>query len=460
MMESSNIHGYLVEELERHLSKSDFKRSRYPKRCWFPDSQASARIWGQPHVHGFFAFQHDAIIHLHSPALMVLRSCDPFVGVPWEMSAPGNTTSAGVPPNPLALLPKVPALDNTFGALLIGTFVGLILYGLTLHQSYRYLRLYPNDSRALKCLVAFVVLLETITSVFSMHVCYFYLTTNYFNPEALLHGVWSLNLFPVASGIIMISAQSFFARRVWHLGARISKVVVLFAMLAAKGALCIVEIGFFIGKLVPLCEILLALIFHSKRHSGVGRSWLVSTGSTMAVTADMTLTAALIVFLHRSRTGLKRTDTMIDILILYSVNTGLLTGILNLLSLLFAFIRPGDLIYIGFGIVGAKMYATTLLAALNSRQSLASHGSGISNDTNPFGFGGTAALHVSRTRGVSQVHAPQLRPSRTEETSVIELKVPSHFGDSVQLGAETADEIDLPRSDASSQYRRAADENV
>ncbi|OJT15862.1 hypothetical protein TRAPUB_1514, partial [Trametes pubescens] len=107
---------------------------------------------------------------------------------------------------------------------------------------------------------------------------------------------------------------------------------------------------------------------------------------------------------------------MIDILILYSVNTVLalrpfadevLYRILNLLSLLFAFIRPGDLIYIGFGIVGAKMYATTLLAALNSRQSLASHGSGISNDTNPFGFGGTAALHVSRTRRGSQVHAPR-----------------------------------------------------
>ncbi|EIW53728.1 uncharacterized protein TRAVEDRAFT_52848 [Trametes versicolor FP-101664 SS1] len=365
------------------------------------------------------------------------------------MSAPGNTTSTRVPLNPLASLPKVPALDNTFGAVLLGTFVGLILYGLTLHQSYRYLRLYPNDSRALKCLVAFVVLLETITSVFSMHVCYFYLTTNYFNPEALLHGVWSLNLFPVASGIIMISAQSFFARRVWHLGARISKAVVLFA-----GTLCIVEIGFFIAAS--------AEAFIIPTFAGFRRvTWLVSTGSTMAVTADMTLTAALIVFLHRSRTGLKRTDTMIDILILYSVNTGLLTGILNLLSLLFAFIRPGDLIYIGFGIVGAKMYATTLLAALNSRQSLASHGSGISNDTNPFGFGGTAALHISRrTRGGSQVHAPQLRPSRTEETSVIELKVPSHFGDTVRLGAETADDIDLPRSEASSQYRRAADENV
>ncbi len=56
--------------------------------------------------------------------------------------------------------------------------------------------------------------------------------------------------------------------------------------------------------------------------------------------------------------------------------------------------------------------------------------------------------------------ARQLRPSQTEETSVIELKVPSHFGDSVRLGAEAGDEIDLPRSEASSQYRRAADDNV
>ncbi|KAJ8480917.1 hypothetical protein ONZ51_g6352 [Trametes cubensis] len=35
---------------------------------------------------------------------------------------------------------KLPALDNTFGALLLGSFLGFILYGLTVHQVYRYFR--------------------------------------------------------------------------------------------------------------------------------------------------------------------------------------------------------------------------------------------------------------------------------------------------------------------------------
>ncbi|EIW55352.1 uncharacterized protein TRAVEDRAFT_51476 [Trametes versicolor FP-101664 SS1] len=49
----------------------------------------------------------------------------------------------------LAFAIKVPALDNTFGALLLGTFLGLVLYGLTLHQGYRYTRFpaYDKDSK-------------------------------------------------------------------------------------------------------------------------------------------------------------------------------------------------------------------------------------------------------------------------------------------------------------------------
>ncbi|KAI0357947.1 hypothetical protein OH77DRAFT_1519237 [Trametes cingulata] len=323
-----------------------------------------------------------------------------------------STTSPPTPPDPFALLPKLPALDNTFGAVLLGTFLGLILYGLTLHQSYRYFRLYPADSRILKSLVAVVILLETVTSIFSMHVCYYYLTSNYFNPTALLHGIWSINLFPIASGVVMVTTQSFFARRVWLVGPHYRPVVVL------AGVLCIAELGFFFAA---TSEAFIIPTFEGFRKV----TWLVSTGSTMAVTADVLLTIALIIVLHRSRTGLRRTDSMIDVMITYSVNTGLLTGIFNLLSLLFAFIRPGDLIYIGFGIPGVKLYATTLLAALNSRQSIASRGFGISCDTSPFGFAGSA-VPPSTTLG-SRVHAPQLRAARAAEdsTSVIELKASS-----------------------------------
>ena len=86
------------------------------------------------------------------------------------MTAAGNGTH--VPgADALGLLPQVPHLDNTFGAVLIGTFIGLMcvssaspgdpplvlmyhsLYGITLHQSYRYFRMYPADLPILKFLV-------------------------------------------------------------------------------------------------------------------------------------------------------------------------------------------------------------------------------------------------------------------------------------------------------------------
>ena len=83
-----------------------------------------------------------------------------------------------MPASPLSLLlPAIPALDNTYGCILVGTFIGLMcvfismgmgswrlwltllssrLYGMTLHQSYRYFRLYPNDTKVLKALVSVI----------------------------------------------------------------------------------------------------------------------------------------------------------------------------------------------------------------------------------------------------------------------------------------------------------------
>lgn len=77
--------------------------------------------------------------------------------------------------DPFATLPKIPALDNTFGALLIGCFVGFMCvhgrsirrtreiltytcrqYGWTANQCYTYFRMYPGDRLILKGLVSMI----------------------------------------------------------------------------------------------------------------------------------------------------------------------------------------------------------------------------------------------------------------------------------------------------------------
>ncbi|KAJ3008689.1 hypothetical protein NUW54_g3061 [Trametes sanguinea] len=109
-----------------------------------------------------------------------------------------------------ALIPQIAAqfnLPRTFGAYLICTFFGCIMLGLTIHQTYRYFRFYPNDLLSLKALVCLVLGLDILHSVSSMHICYFYLVSNFFKPARLLEGVWSIRLIILEMGLLIVVAH-------------------------------------------------------------------------------------------------------------------------------------------------------------------------------------------------------------------------------------------------------------
>ncbi|KAI0648686.1 hypothetical protein C8Q79DRAFT_463667 [Trametes meyenii] len=104
-------------------------------------------------------------------------------------------------------------------------------------------------------------------------------------------------------------------------------------------------------------------------------TWLISAGAAMAVVADGLLAGVLVTVLRRNMTGMKRMDTIVDILILYTISTGLLTGIVNFLSFIFSLLSPSKLVYTAFGIVCTKLYANSLLASLNARKYLSERAS-------------------------------------------------------------------------------------
>ncbi|KAI0326374.1 hypothetical protein GY45DRAFT_115253 [Cubamyces sp. BRFM 1775] len=231
-----------------------------------------------------------------------------------------------------------PPLGKIMGALLVGAFMSSVIYGVTILQAYRYFRVYPRDKRILKALVVTVVAL-------SIHSCYVHLINGFAQPADLLRTIWSISLFPAFSAVVMLPCQ---------------RIIVFIA-----GSLCIGELGFFIASTCQIFMVeLLTDTFKATR--------MLAAGALCGTMADISLTVALIFALRRSRTGFKGTDSKIDIMILYSVNTGLLTGIVNLVFLVFAFCQPNTLLDVAAGFVAVKMYATTLLAALNSRQFITS----------------------------------------------------------------------------------------
>ncbi|TBU36291.1 hypothetical protein BD309DRAFT_985045 [Dichomitus squalens] len=107
----------------------------------------------------------------------------------------------------LTSLPSLPSLNNTFGAVLIGTFLGLILYGVTVQQTARYFRVYTADAFLMKFMIFCLALLDAGNAVVTIHVCYYYLVTNYFNPFALLDGVWSIQMLPILMTTTLVIAQ-------------------------------------------------------------------------------------------------------------------------------------------------------------------------------------------------------------------------------------------------------------
>ncbi|KAI0667846.1 hypothetical protein C8Q78DRAFT_1081729 [Trametes maxima] len=260
------------------------------------------------------------------------------------MSDNANTTAP--PLDPFAFLPQAPALDNTYGAGLIGTALGLM-----------YFRLYPTDPTYVKVYVIVLLAVETFHIVLSLHSCYFYLITNYLQPGAFLIPIWSVNTVPLATGVVATLSQCFFAHRVWLVGPKY-RVFVLVAII-----LLLVELGF---SLAATIETYVRPLFTSYWDV----TWVFSASFGMAVLVDTILTGVLITVLHRSRTGLKRTDSLIDLLIVYAINTGLLTGIFNILTFIFALVYSDNLIYGAFAVVTAKLYANSVLAALNARKSL------------------------------------------------------------------------------------------
>ncbi|KAJ8481486.1 hypothetical protein ONZ51_g5962 [Trametes cubensis] len=102
-------------------------------------------------------------------------------------------------------------------------------------------------------------------------------------------------------------------------------------------------------------------------------SWVMSVGYGLAVLCDIIIASAFICVLRRSRTGFKGTDTVLDVLILYTVNTGTLTTVVGLLFIIFGIALPNNLIYAAISIPGAKLYSNSVLALLNSRSCLSAH---------------------------------------------------------------------------------------
>jgi len=99
-------------------------------------------------------------------------------------------------------------------------------------------------------------------------------------------------------------------------------------------------------------------------------SWVFTLGVTLSASVEFIITTVMIIFLGSRKTGFANMNHIINSLILYTLETGGITCLVTIASLLCWLLMRHNLIFLGMHFAIAKLYANSLLATLNTRKRL------------------------------------------------------------------------------------------
>ncbi|KAL1733798.1 hypothetical protein EV714DRAFT_246030 [Schizophyllum commune] len=249
-------------------------------------------------------------------------------------------------------------IETPLGMLLIGLIISCALYGLNFLQIYLYFRTYPSDSWWLKFLVASLLVLDTAGTALSGHGVYTYLIIHFGDPTAIAGIDTSLEVESQITNVITLIVQAFYGYSLVQLAA---------------------------GRNLKWAAFLIwfiALVSFSFGTAAVANNFLTAhfEGLTMknariisgfalggAALCDIVITTALCMFFWRSKTGFKPTDNILDKLLIFTINRGGISFAVQVLNCILYFTHTAQLIWTPFHFALSKVYAISLVATLNQR---------------------------------------------------------------------------------------------
>lgn len=283
--------------------------------------------------------------------------------------------------------------EISLGMLVLGLIFSSMLYGVMLTQTYKYYQRFPRDRFLIKLLVFSVWLLNTVSMFFVGQASWYYLVTN--GPRNI--STWSLNVELALSVAISGISETFLAFRVYKLSGRKHWLIILLLSLALMH---------FASGQVGAIELL--LLDSSARFDGVMVPSVLRLSS--AAICDTAIAASLTYFLDKKRTGFKRNDEIINYLIIFSINSGLVTSLISIASLLTYLVVPKLWVYTALCFLISRLYANTFLCSLNSRQILLNvekeKGSKVSSDVPRFRPNRNGSIRSSTAQSRSAEKSP------------------------------------------------------
>jgi hypothetical protein len=248
-------------------------------------------------------------------------------------------------------------LEDSIGAMLLGVIISAVLHGVCLLQAFIYFTRYKQDSLFVKTLVTITVVFDSVHMVLITHTVYYYLIKNFHDPQTLELLTWSVLVEALFTGVNGAIVQTFYTYRVWCLNSKgyFLTSIILFLIMATAGS--------------GTAWVILSLQLRTYRQL-LHITPLTITINALSTCADVLIATSLVILLNKARTGISRSDTLINRLIIFVVNTGVLTSCCAVASLISLILSPDSLIYAAFYFCIGRFYTNSFLATLNARHSL------------------------------------------------------------------------------------------
>ncbi|KAJ7131922.1 hypothetical protein C8R46DRAFT_1362551 [Mycena filopes] len=250
-------------------------------------------------------------------------------------------------------------MASTYGAWFTSLFLETILYGIGILQTFLYFQWSSKDSWSIKTPVLVVLFLETTQILFFFRSSYFRFVQSF----GVLLGdlIWSDSLQLLANYLSAFTVQLYFATRIYrltHTRIRVFKYSV---------------VGIYIVVLLAVTQMAAGLTqtiltYKLRSYAKLEQTKAITTLQTAASLAcDIVITLYLCFFFAKSKSGLPRTERLLNSLMINAVNRGMLTAISSALTMILFLVSPHTLWFFLSIAPNSKLYMNSMLATLNMR---------------------------------------------------------------------------------------------
>ncbi|KAI0326623.1 hypothetical protein GY45DRAFT_73037 [Cubamyces sp. BRFM 1775] len=246
--------------------------------------------------------------------------------------------------------------DVTIGVTLIGLAVTGSLFGVSTAQACWYYKHYPRDRRFLKTLVGVIWAFDVFHLLLYGATMWTYLVRKEVQALGPTTLPWESSAQLLCNACAIVIIQSFYTYRIWTLSKNRTLTALLYTIVFSDFGLAF--------------TLFLKSIMTVDVEDYIGLTSLDIALSSVTATTDVLLSTTLVILLAMSRTGSVGANRLINKLMLYTINTGSLTSICAICSLIAVIILPTTAIYVMFYYIGTRLYSISLLATLNARESL------------------------------------------------------------------------------------------